>query len=305
MNFYNLPHIFVVFHPGSGGNFLCNLIRDIQLGESDSLNILPSGSAHTQSAIERNNMNFTIRFNRILDSLTHHNLVELDDRLEVYKDHVKEIANKTDQIQVSWTHDYTNIELYKAMFPNSKIVVISVDSEYESMASSLFQVNKNQLSNSGFVFVDDNVARMNHNKRVANLLIERSGILDKCYFLEIANRGREEKYRPLYEAFSVIDDMKRMEYIIGPSYKDNITDECFKVRFSDILNKNADAICSTLEFSLGRNINDNEREYIVDALDNYVSKQNQNILKDPLGYWDDLLEKAEDILDEVSEEYYS
>lgn len=302
MKLYELPHVFVVFHPGAGGNFLTNLIRDVLKGERDSLNVTSSGSSHSKAVAELNAMPFTIRYQRLLDSVgERHNLVTLEERMEVYSEHVKSIP---DQVQVSWSHDYTNIELYKEMFPNSKIVVITVDSDREFKVASILQLHKNLLDQDGFVFVDDDTVRSNHNKRIAKILMDKSGIMDYDYFYNIAINGREEKYRALYEVASLESDVERIEKIIGPTFQDKITDECVKVRYSDILDSNVDTIASTIETVISRELSKEEHEFVSEAVVNYVSRQNKEVLSDPYAYWERVEEKAEEILDEVSDEYY-
>ena len=47
MSIFDLEHIFIVFHPGAGGNFIASLLEKVVRKDVSSINIGTTGTAHT------------------------------------------------------------------------------------------------------------------------------------------------------------------------------------------------------------------------------------------------------------------
>ena len=104
------PHIFVVFSPGAGGNFVSGLLNSIITREFETIEVAPNGSSHT------------VMYNKqpVGDSLsfgTHveeHSVFTSEEEIEShYLNSIKsEYTNVLSPI-VTWTHNYSNIRLNK------------------------------------------------------------------------------------------------------------------------------------------------------------------------------------------------
>ena len=64
-------------------------------------------------------------------------------RLNYYLENIKKLNGEIARPQVIWTHDFSNIPLYRNFFPNSKILVITQNSNLEKLVAVLMNVAKN------------------------------------------------------------------------------------------------------------------------------------------------------------------
>lgn len=150
---FSEPHIFVVFHPGSGGNFISTILKKIDSGNlNDTATTTSNGAAHNFVDLKVQGTDYM--------ALGSHG-IENDD-FETPGDHVAYYHNKLKQHinqlyngrQVIWSHDYRNIPLYRIIFPNSKILVITTDSLKEKLVSAMFNTYKNHITVGSVIPVD-------------------------------------------------------------------------------------------------------------------------------------------------------
>ena len=150
MTVFDLEHIFIVFAPGAGGNFISGLLVNLITNKLSQLDISSTGSAHISMAKKAAKQDY-ISFGTFKPERKD---FESDaKRLEYYISNIQDI----DTPQVTWTHDYDNIKDYSDLFPNAKILIITADSEEEKLAVTFMFCVKNML--------DEHVATPHPEKR--------------------------------------------------------------------------------------------------------------------------------------------
>ena len=135
MNYFEIPHVIVVFHPGSGGNFIANILNSLINNTLDNLLISNSGDS---SFINSNPM---LSFGR--HSFEDHRFETREKKIQYYLNSINN--SNINQRVALLTHNYSNIEIYRQYYPNSKIVYISLESIEEKIISILFQIEKTKF----------------------------------------------------------------------------------------------------------------------------------------------------------------
>ena len=140
MTFFDLPHIFVVFPPGTAGNFICVLLGKLNQNDFSSINTTVTGSAHLNLYNKRNGIDY-LSFGTEMND--HFLFPDTDNRLNYYLNGIRQNYNVESGRCITWTHDFSNIPLYKKYFPNSKILVITHTTLEEKLIASTMNVIKN------------------------------------------------------------------------------------------------------------------------------------------------------------------
>jgi|694.fasta_scaffold19477_1 hypothetical protein len=313
-NFFELEHIFVVFPPGSSGNFISNLIRNIISNTMTEQQLSSSGNAHhdpgTGNPLGCN----------ILYLYPNHQLITDNDKINFYKKDIETKFLNDLTVKVSWTHDFSNISFYKKLFPNCKILVITTETRKEKITAMILQELKNTLDTHGYVFVDDEEFRKPLIIRTARMLKEMSNIKDMDYLIKLLDNGRSPKNFPLFVYLTIYSMMTYYEFtnekydlldycinpagtitgiwdqqiikVIGPKYQDCVTDDCIKLHFSDIVTKNSKSLIDRLEILLGIILTEKQKIYVSNSLKQYIEKQNQEVLSNPKKYFETIKSQA-------------
>jgi hypothetical protein len=105
----------------------------------DQLAISASGSSHTTVSTKNNGLDLSCG-----------TFIDDQPQFDSFADKVLFYRNKFSistitTPQVSWTHDFTNIPIYRELFPNSKILVVTQESSQEKLAITILQQLKNTL----------------------------------------------------------------------------------------------------------------------------------------------------------------
>lgn len=304
MSIFDLEHIFIVFHPGAGGNFIASLLEKIVRGDSSAINIGLTGAAHTTNDRKIAGIDYLSFGTEVHEqsSFTNEN-----DRINFYIDKIKSEYNDVTTPQIVWSHDFTNITLYKKYFPNSKILVITQDSYKEKIAVVLFNVIKNIL--------DVNTLNPLTPKRMAEVLslwnfvvkLELIKLVGETKAREIDKDNILYKYasfskmmqyymldnidvvnRVLYPATNMVMPGK-LPYTIGKAYSD-YTDGCIKIPFSYLMDNDVELLIETLSQVV--KLDDEVKQVITSNFTKYRTAQIQEILNDPIAYYATIKEEA-------------
>lgn len=304
MSIFDLEHIFIVFHPGAGGNFIASLLEKIVRGDSSTINIGLTGAAHTTNDRKIAGIDYLSFGTEVHEqsSFTNEN-----DRINFYIDKIKSEYNDVTTPQIVWSHDFTNITLYKKYFPNSKILVITQDSYREKIAVVLFNVIKNIL--------DVNTLNPLTPKRMAEVLslwnfvvkLELIKLVGETKAREIDKDNILYKYasfskmmqyymldnidvvnRVLYPATNMIMPGK-LPYTIGKAYSD-YTEGCVKIPFSYLMDNDVELLIETLSQVV--KLDDEVKQVITSNFTKYRTAQIQEILNDPIAYYATIKEEA-------------
>jgi hypothetical protein len=317
---YNLRHYFIVFHPGAGGNFLAGLTDKLMSNNLSKLDISSTGSFHVISNTTSNKVNLPrTTFVRPL-SLAHNRLAKISDVQQQFTqlDIKKPI--------ISCTHDFTNIPIYRHLFPNAKILVVTQESLAEKLTITILQQLKNIL--------DPNViSTISKNRR--NVALDRwkeyaeykiTKLFDDK---ELAKTIVDDRFNPDYQDIVTYITLVRMfeyykllgdtpdvvNYVLLPTvghhvllpnvgheigqqepfkviapYSDFIDEECIILPYDVIRLNDGDQLTHIFTKLFGQ-LEVDKQEFIKYTLSNYHAKQNQLVLNNPIQYINDLKNK--------------
>jgi hypothetical protein len=315
-NFYDQPHIFVVFRPGAAGNFISGLLDNIVQQNFNTMKISGSGHAHYTNIVERKRagkdyLSFGYGF-----QYTDLKFSTVEEKIQFYKNGIDN-SDYLNQPYITWSHCFGNIPIYQAVFPNGQSISITEDTLRERLAGLIMHVNKNQFSSNDThaPFPEEHRDKARHFKSIVI-----PNVFSKLYPGKIYQTGHLDLDKSvMYRYFLKVCKLEKyLDYDLEARipYEDNPTGELSLIdsigQFSidrhyislcstvitlgDILTNSADKIVREFETILKRSLSDHELQYMFRSLDEYVNSQNSNIIADPKKYLDDIKKKADTIV---------
>lgn len=307
--FFDLRHVFIVFQHGAGGNFLAGLISKV-LNEDLSVPLISStGSSHTVGNIE-------MSFGRTVEDLFL--FPSKNDRIQKYLTSIEEKYTDIITPQVSWSHNFSNIKLYKLYFKNSIIISITANSLREKLYCILMQIKKNFLDLDGSKHwpISDNLKKIMWSRLETNAKLVLSKRLNPELNLsidDIYNNRHDDKYSQLIEYVYIevllkfygisidqsnpnssqdlfnnvvyTDTKNFYSRIIGPKISDLIKDCNVQLNVSDLYGRSYSMILNSVSLAINRPLSSQEVSFINNTIDQYISNQNSKILFDPIEYY--------------------
>jgi hypothetical protein len=320
-SFFDLPHVFIVFHPGSGGNFVSGIFNRVIHNDSTSLPINLEGSSHT---VDTPYMSFGV---------TPDEQILFDNREcreHYYLEQIKREYKDVDRALVTWTHDFSNIEFYRKYFKKCKIVCITATSKEEMLSSIFMNVNKMMLADPVVWPIHPKIKKFRSNRldkwtkyTLSKMLkSEFSNSIDMIY-----NSRHDNQYRPIvklavihlllgqmgllhyvnpnqyseHEVFNHvsypnINSSSSMKYIIGPHVNNYIALADVSLPYNYLATHNVDLLVSTVSTILERELSQNEIEFIHSSFAKYISSQNSLVLSDPIQYYNTIKEECSNLI---------
>jgi len=316
---FELPHIFIIFHPGTSGNFIAGLLSKLIKSESIDLYISNNGSSHT--TIDRkiagtDYMSFGTIFE---DQLC---FPSQEKRVEYYLEKIKELNSEITTPQIIWSHDFTNIPLYKKFFSNSKILVITQNSEIEKLVAVCMNVIKNwmdpnhtppfpprqwqdMLRETDFVLkigleklvgeekskdiILNKFDNANHNIIKFIRLRQMLGYFRLLHLVDkkipaTKDVANSVLFRNSWEEF--IKNPNNI-YKVGLPYESYITSDCVQLPYNYLIEGKDDLLINAIDL-LVDNLTDEERIYIKSQFNKYRDMQDHTMLTDPHTYYTNL-----------------
>lgn len=312
-----LPHYFIVFHPGSAGNFIANIVRNLVNSSLDKVEINSTGSSHNTTSEKINKTDYLacgtfLYENSIFSSF--------EQKLEFHKNRIKQLSITSPN--VNWTHDFTNIPLYKILFPKAKILVVTQETIPEKLTTTILQIHKNFLDKDNISPANSDIKNeqekrwekwaspiiskilgSNNVDLIATIIQDRHNPIYKDLIEYVTLYGKMKYYNllqylndPPYEkdlANTVLypiynDPIKR--YNIGNDYN-YYYDGCVKIPYSIIMNNEASSFLKVMEDFVGE-INDLQKQYIIENFNRYYVAQDKTVFIDPKQYILNLRQRA-------------
>jgi len=299
---FDLPHVFIAFSPGAGGNFLAGLFKGLLEKEYSKLEIADSGSSHT-TVLKKIQLNGDLSTGTFIDTS-----MNLDEKTN----HYREVFAKLEITEptVSWTHDFKNIALYRALFPNSKIVVVTQTTDEEKLAVTFMHVIKNILDDNVIADIPPEqfkIIKQVYKEKCVDMLKPTLTLeqIDKL-FQNPANRDTLVfVYIKLmilyYDLAYLVEDTPKQNFpevhFYGTSnqpYKVDqyLTDDCIISPYSAIMNGNVDKLLDVSKSVLSRDLTVDEKNFVIENYSKYRLKQNMDILTNPVQYYKNLSRKV-------------
>ena len=303
-----MPHIFVVFNGGSGGNFLAGILNEVLNSTLKNLDISSSGSSHTVLR-DKSKGTDLLSFGTLLDE---HSYFKSDaDREAYYVENIAATYSSANRPEIIWSHDFTNIPYYRKHFKNAKILVITTTTPNEQLTALFMLVIK--------VFLDKNCL-LPITPDMWSIFINRW--IDKCTNMlrtfmgqDSAHKIMADRYNPMYrdillyatmtmflkvrQMLHLVDTSTNQEVLLSytlPSFNlkiennldSYIDDECIVLPYSYLANNNIDLLIEKISAILARNLKDNEVNYITSSFNQYRVVQDISILTNPVSYYKEL-----------------
>ena len=316
---FELPHIFIVFQPGTGGNFIAGLLSKLISNDSSELHISTNGSSHTTIDRKVAGTDY-MSLGTVFDDQTY--FPSQEKRLNYYLEKIEELDGVITTPQVIWSHDFTNIPLYKEFFPNSKILVITQTTDIEKLVAVCMNVVKNWtdphhippfppkqwekirkqtnvalerslrqvIGERSKEVVENQFSAANHNIvkfiRTRNLLWY-FGLLHLVDKNSIPRRDVTNVvlFRTPFEEF--IKDMSGPAYKVGLPCESYYTQDCVLLPYRYLIEGRANLLVDAIESVVGT-LTDSQRTYIAVQFNKYRDMQDQTILTNPYKYFSDL-----------------
>jgi len=312
MNIFEIDHVFITFAPGAGGNFIAGLLDKINSGLLSELVISSSGSSHVV-----NNGKIDGGDSISFGSNPEENakFPTVDAREAYYLDRiVREYPDPTKII--TWTHDFTNLPLYKKHFDASRSLVITTHKTNEKLVSILMHVTKVILSDESDIPIPKDLwvqlkarLKMYISTRLENVLKtpvnidhifnNRCGVYsDLVFYLSTVALLN---YGGLYDVLKLIEE----PVDIAPNNRNSNIRELIShnadviLPYSYLIDNNVDLLQDTVSKVFNKRLSNEEVEFIRTTFNTYRVKQNTEILTDPLSYFTTRKYKAIEIAKQI------
>jgi hypothetical protein len=298
---FDLPHVFIVFAPGASGNFLSGIVTGLINKNYSDIAISESGSSHTTTS-KKFVPNSDLSMGTFIDKT-----LIVDEKIKYYK----ELFSKLEVAHpiVSWTHDFKNIALYRNIFPNSKIIVVTQNTDEEKLAITFMHVIKNLM--------DDNVVtpipadqfkyiQQSYRQRCINTL--RESMSDQLIDIILSNPSFNNVLRfvyikemiKFYGLRHLVEDVPKQYLpdldVSSPLLLSNkpyevekyLTDDCVQLPYSYLISNNVSMLLGVISTMLSRELSNDEKMFVTDNFNKYRAKQNLDILTSPVAYYKSL-----------------
>lgn len=315
INFFDLPHIFIVFPPGAGGNFIAGLFDNIVSNRLGNIHISKEGASH--SVIGGSSITFGTSYDE------HNRFTSQEQREQYYIHRIKEDYKNIDTPVVAWTHDFTNISLYKKYFKNSKVFVIKQDTDLERASCIFMNVTKMLVLDSSNWPLHEETRKQTHLQLTIKIYGDLNRTLRPEYKEEIIKNRYDEKYKDLltftiskcvlryFGLLSLFETLDQPEYNVYDQvlYPNKKIDQVWYSVGEDIQKyvNEADAVLpyyylKTRDFNLlatkigtalGRELENKELDFLKNSFDKYVQAQNYEILENPVSFYQKLYNKSQ------------
>lgn len=295
---FDLPHLFIVFAPGAGGNFLSGIFAGLINKEYSDLAISESGSSHTTIS-KKFDVNSDLSMGTFIDDTS-----SIDKKIKHYRELFSDLI--INHPIVSWTHDFNNIELYRNIFPNSKIIVVTQYTDAEQLAVTFMHVIKNLMDNdvstaipiSQFksiqkIFKEDciNVLRKKMSETHINLIFSDPKYKNIVTYIYL------KRMMGWYGLLHLVEDVPKQHFLeiikYGTSNKPYEIDkylnsDCVLLPYSSIMSGDVHVLLKVIKNVLSRELTNTEKIFVNDNYYKYRAKQNLDILTNSKMYYKNL-----------------
>lgn len=320
-DFFNLPHIFVVFSPGTGGNFLSGLCHRIINNDFRNLEIQSVGSSH-------NIIPDCLNFGTISQETVFFGSKENQEKYYLEKI-IAKYSNVTCPM-VTWTHDFSNIQLYRKYFKNAKIISITCNNDEEKLSGLLLNITKMLFRNSQEWPLGQGLAKFLSSNLEFGSKLELKSIL-KSQYIDQIDLMYDQRFNDHYKNivnFSIIranlryfgflnrvdrvfyKELPVLDYVFyqNKNEKSNIM-YCIEntlthyhqlcdhnLSFSYLTDGNSLLLESLLEFINEKTLDFNQKNFINQSFEKYLSVQNHTILHDPKAFYANFKASVQDFI---------
>jgi len=311
ISIFDLPHIFIVFNGGSGGNFIAGVINELSNSTLNSLDISTTGSSHNVLRDKSKGTDF-LSFGTMLEE---HSLFKSEEEREkYYLENIKNRYLSTLRPEVVWTHDFTNIPYYRKHFKNARILVVTTTTPNEQLTSLFMLVTKVILDKDCILPMTPDLWNIFTNRWIAKC----NDMLSSFMSRDDANMIMADRYNSAYkdtllyatmtmflavrQMSHLVDDVPEQEvllnYVAYPfklkienNLNSYIDHDCVVLPYRYLADNDFDLLIEKLSAALTKDLKQDEINYVRSSFEKYRSAQNETILSNPAEYYKELRRK--------------
>jgi len=326
--FFDLGHIFIVFGPGSSGNFIAGLLDKLMKQEFVKLDISSEGSSHTVSTHMNGN---NLSFGTISDEQVE--FTSQAEREQYYIQKINEEYANVTTPQVTWTHDFTNIPVYKKYFKNCRILTITHDSYAsrltsvymhvtkvffntqfnvpikEPFKSNLFNTWEHTCKSALVPYIGTDITTDIFDKRITDqaakdiITYVSLRIISNHYGLLNYSLGLVPDEPCRYDHALYPNEDSSQLHTIGENYCDYVDESDAILTYSYLIKNEPILLLNDIEKILQRTLSEEERTFVLTEYTTYRESQNRDILLDPITYYQSTEKAALDHLEKLMYRY--
>jgi hypothetical protein len=318
---FDLNHIFIVFGIGSSGNFIAGVLDKLTKKDLTRLPISSTGSSHTVLTDKKRTGGDSLSFGTIPDEHIEFESVEV--REQYYLSKIQEEYKNVNSPQITWTHDYTNIPIYKKYFKHSRILTITHDSYESRLTSVCMHVTKvlfdpnivlpirepylshhlfkwkhtciSEMTNNVGIDLAEDIFNKHTTQEYANHILKYFGLrlIIKTFGLFGFAEEIETNERCLYDYALYPNKDKIPPYTVGENNYDYVKESDAILSYSYLINNQPNMLIESIEKIFQRHLSEEEQNFVLTEYKMYRQAQNKDILKNPVKYYRDVKELAE------------
>jgi len=299
MSIFDQPHVFIVFIGGAGGNFISGVVNELLHSTLTPINISNTGSSHTVLRDKSKGTDF-LSFGTVTEE---HELFESQEKRELfYLEHIKNTYSSTNsKPEVVWTHDFSNIPLYRKYFKNSKILVITTFTVNEHLTSLFMLATKAVLDKNCLIPMTTEMWSIFTNQWIVKCTDMLNSFMSRDETNKIMSDYYNNEYRDilLYATVTMflnksqmlpyVDEAPEKELLLD--YTMDIDDDCIILPYRYLADNNVDLLIEKLSEVLAKTLNEDEINYVKTSFNQYRSAQSESILSNPAEYYKELRRK--------------
>jgi hypothetical protein len=308
ISIFDQPHIFIVFSPGSGGNFISGIVNEISSSTLRSLEIAASGSSHTVLGDKSEGTDY-LSFGTLMEE--HDSFLTEEARESFYIDNINQKYSTFSRPEIVWTHDYTNIPLYRKYFKNARILVITNDTLNEKLLS-IFMLSKKTILckdvklpvTQGLweyiwkgwqIYCFQQLSPTVGEEHAKKMLRDRFN----PDYLNILHYYTVRMFLTFHNMLHLVEDIPEQEILFdlvfypmrlryGNKLNSYIDEDCVVLPYSYLSNNDCDQLIDKISALLNQELTNDEIEYIKISFEKYRSSQGELLLSDPVGFYNQL-----------------
>jgi hypothetical protein len=264
-----------------------------------TLDISATGSSHTVLRDKSKGTDF-LSFGTISEE---HELFESEEERELYYiENIKNTYSSTNsKPEVVWTHDFSNITLYRKYFKNAKILVITTYTVNEHLTSLFMLVTKVILDKNCLVPMPPDLWHTFTNQWMNKCTAMLKGFMSPDNANKIMSDYYNNDYYDILLYVTVtmfLNKSNILHYVddtpekkVSLDYTLHIDKDCITLPYRYLADNNVNLLIEKLSEILTKNLNEDEINYVKSSFNQYRSAQNELILSNPSKYYKELRRK--------------
>ena len=313
LSIFEQRHIFVVFNPGSGGNFLAGIINNIVNSNLTFLDISSTGSSHTVLRDKSKGTDF-LSFGTFPEE---HDLFKSEtERESFYYENIKSAyPSETSKPEIIWTHDFTNIPLYRKYFKNAQVLVITTSTEMEHLTALFMLAKKTILDKNSLLPLTPALQDFFNNRWATHCTFQLLRLTTPEEANKMVNDRFNVEYKDiLYYAtirmmmnffgiLHLVEPVSKQEDIfnriinprdrsVGNKLDYYIDDKCVVLPYRYLADNDSNLLVSKISEVLEQELSNDELNYIRKLFETYRSVQDSQLLANPVEYYKELRRRA-------------